>query len=45
MSKWSIGFRWLLDQWWLELKYDNDIIIIGFRWLLDQWWLEHNIVS
>ena len=36
----ATGFRWLLDQWWLEHKPMTEISATGFRWLLDQWWLE-----
>ena len=34
------GFRWLLDQWWLEPEGETDTKSTSFRWLLDQWWLE-----
>ena len=34
------GFRWLLDQWWLELGDGQEDPDSRFRWLLDQWWLE-----
>ncbi len=37
-------FRWLLDQWGLELSPPIPLRFLGFRWLLDQWDLELTII-